>query len=220
MTLKRGDLEKLDEDWKRFRAIRSMVNHWDRPGWSTGREAYYWYLTFKQPDLIQLARTCQQRLKSVPNLDLVPLDGLHLTLPKVGWTDEISSRRLEEVIALTRQRCSDQKAFSLTIGPLAGSPGAVRFSVSPWGPIVALNRCLQLGRPIAGMPPEDGTEFRPHVGIAYSNAIVSPSALISLISDLRKLPPITVQVEEVELVRLRREGSSYRWSTVETVLLT
>jgi hypothetical protein len=48
-----SEAPSVRDDWQRFRAVTSTVNHWNRPGWSLGREAYYWYLTF---DSLQLAR--------------------------------------------------------------------------------------------------------------------------------------------------------------------
>src|SRR5262249_24542363 len=85
-----------DEDWQRFRSIHSIVNHWRRPGWNRRRQAYYWYLTFDSPELRVMAEYCQRHLR-VPYLDPVPSSDLHLTLPKVGWSDQLSHDEADAV---------------------------------------------------------------------------------------------------------------------------
>ncbi|MFF5082506.1 2'-5' RNA ligase family protein [Actinoplanes sp. NPDC000266] len=197
-----------------------MVDHWDRPGWSANREAYYWYLTFDQPDLVQLAAACQDQLR-LPYLDPVPLNALHLTLPRVGWTDQITEEQVDRVVETAKNQCADLSEFRLTIGPLSGSPGAVRFSVSPWDPVLALYERLRSSVTAALSEEylEPAFEFRPHIGIAYCNTPIPPMYLVSAVSKLRVLPPISVMVKQVELVRLRRENKSYLWSTVEAIAL-
>lgn len=193
-----------------------MVNHWDRPGWSTDRQAFYWYLTFKDTELISLAQACQDGLR-LPYLDPVPLDGLHLTLPKIGWTDQVSTKQVNQVFTTAAQQCADLKPFRLTVGPLAGSPGAVRLSVSPWEPIVALSRRLRSSIAIALGTDRVEPAFRPHIGVAYCNTPVPSKHLVGEVEKLRTLPPVDVTVSEVELVKLRRESGNYLWSTVGSI---
>jgi 2'-5' RNA ligase len=211
-------LSPRDEDWRRFRQVTSMVDHWDRPNWTPNKQAYYWYLTFDSAELRQLAGYCQDRLR-LPYLDPVPLDGLHLTLPKVGWSDEMSFDDVDAVTAVAMRSCADLRPFTLTVGPLAGSNGAVRFSVSPWEPVVALHRRLQGAvRTVRGISGKEA-EFRPHVGIAYCNSTITAEDLIAAVEPLRNLPPVEVAVSRVELVLLRREDHTYKWSTAHSLAL-
>lgn len=211
-------LSPQHEDWLRFAELTSMKDHWDRPGWTPDRQAYYWYLTFSSPDLRELAGYCQDQLR-LSYLDPVPLDGLHLTLPKIGWSDELSADEVDLVAAAGMRSCADLEPFTLTVGPLAGSPGAVRFSVAPWEPVVKLHQRLQKAvRTVRGAACKEA-EFRPHIGIAYCNSKVPAEELITAVESLRGLPPVDVQVSQVELVLLRREDHIYKWSTVHTVPL-
>src|SRR4051812_2332921 len=179
-------LSPQDEDWQRFRAIRTTVNHWQRPGWSPGREAYYWYLTFDDADLRALVGRCLSELE-LPYLDPVPLDGIHLTLPRLGWADEVSASRVEACLEAADQALATLRPFTMTVGPLAGSPGAVRLSVAPWGPLRRLQRELAA----LDTPDEQACEaaqtFRPHVGIAYCNSDVPTGPLIDRVGKLRHL---------------------------------
>lgn len=207
-----------EDDWRRFSSLSRMTNHWDRPGWSDHRKAYYWYLTFDSSELRELATECQKRL-DLPYLDPVPALGLHLTMPRVGWADEVSPDQATEVAHAAASSCSAMRSFKLNIGPLSGSAGAVRFSVSPWGRVVALHRHLQGAISTVLGPTERDPEFRPHVGIAYCNRAVSAQPLIDRVSALRSLPAVTVPVGQVDLVLIHRENRSYAWTTVNTLKL-
>lgn len=211
-------LSPQDEDWRRFRNLTSMVNHWDRPGWTPGRRAYYWYLTFDSASLQQLAAKCQTALR-LPYLDPVPLNELHLTLPRVGWADEISPEEANAVAQAAIPIASQLQPFGLTVGPVAGSAGAVRFSVSPWEPVFTLHNGLRDAiRTVRGEVCSEG-EFRPHVGVSYCNSAVSPTALIDALEKLRSLPPVEVTVTKADLVLLWRRGRTYTWSTVRSLTL-
>ncbi len=207
-----------DEDWRRFRSTPFMVNHWDRPGWTSDRKAYYWYLTFYFAQLRAMAESCQEHLR-LPYLDMVPSSDLHLTMVKAGWVDEISLDHAESIAHAALEACSDLHPFKLSIGPLSGSPGAVRFSVGPWEPLLELHyRLRNAVATVRGNPCRDG-EFRPHVGVAYCNTSVPSGPLVSIVSQLRDLPPVTTLVERVDLVILGREGRKYVWTPFRSVQL-
>ncbi|WP_322769232.1 2'-5' RNA ligase family protein [Frankia sp. Cr1] len=209
--------DPVAEDWHRFAALDTLTNHWDRPGWTPGRRSYHWMLTFEDADeLCDLAARCQARLH-LPVLDPVPADGLHLTLQRLAFADETTTIEVEKAVNETRQQLSDVQTFALTVGPLAGSSGAVRFSVVPWEPVIDLrNRIINataatLG-PAAAIAKPHG--FRPHVGIAYCNSPTDARPIIQAVEALRELPRAGVLIKAVALVELRREGRTYRWETV------
>ncbi|MEX5710656.1 2'-5' RNA ligase family protein [Parafrankia sp. FMc6] len=210
------------DDWHRFTSLDRLDNHWDRPGWTPGRRSYHWMLTFENAtELHTLADRCQQRLR-LPVLDPVPPDGLHLTLRRLAFTDQIGRADVDRAVEQTCVRLAGVEPFSLAVGPLAGSSGAVRFSVLPWAPVVAVRDGLieaitaVLG-PAAVVVKPNG--FRPHVGIAYCNSRTDAHPIISAVRELRELPPVRVTVGAVALVELRREERAYRWDTSARVRL-
>lgn len=59
---------------------------------------YTFHLTMEQaPAVLALAASTRPALDSLPALDPVPLEGLHLTMNGVGFTDEVTHAELDEV---------------------------------------------------------------------------------------------------------------------------
>ncbi|MEV4505428.1 2'-5' RNA ligase family protein [Streptomyces klenkii] len=205
-------------DWEAFAALERVVSHWDRPGWENGRRAYYWLLTFPQATpLLSRVWHCQSALHHLC-MDAVPDDGLHVTMTRIGAVDDVTPHDLDRLVQAVHDRALT--AFHLDAHPLAGSPGAVRFSLSPWTPLVRLHAALGASARQAGLPDGRPTSgFRPHLGILYGNAERDARPVIDAVSALRALPPVPLSVDAVDLVELRREGAAYRWKTLHRVPL-
>ncbi|MEZ7004903.1 2'-5' RNA ligase family protein [Streptomyces sp. AD55] len=205
-------------DQAAFDAVETMVDHWDRPGWTAQTRAYYWMLTFPgSPALIDLARHCQQELAPLV-LDPVPDDGLHITLTRVGSAATLPLSRLDDVISAATPLLP--AAFRLRAVPLAGSRGAVRLTVTPWAPVLTLHEVLSESMTPLGLPPRKPTAlFRPHLSLAYNNRSRPAAPIIEAVTTLRDLPPVDLHVQEVQLVELRREERAYRWDVIKSVPL-
>jgi 2'-5' RNA ligase len=204
-------------DWQAFRNLTYMENHWQRGGWTPGRRSYHWMLSFHQAEDIQrLAERCQTQLPP-SGLDLVPLDALHVTLGRIAFTDEIPKETALAIADVAVPRCQSLVPLMLTIGPLAGSQGAIRFSVAPWSPLLTLHRELVAATHavIGDQCVMDTSQFRPHLSIAYANAEVPIASLVPVLERLRELPPVTTVVPSVALVELRREGLKYVYDIME-----
>ncbi|RLU82080.1 hypothetical protein CTZ27_30850 [Streptomyces griseocarneus] len=206
-------------EWQAFAALDQMTNHWERPGWESGQRAYYWLLTFpRATSLLSRAWHCQHALRHL-GMDAVPDDGLHVTLTRIGPTGQVAPADLERLATVVQQR--SLSAFRLDAHPLAGSRGAIRFSLSPWTPLVRLHAALGAAAQQAGLPGGKPTSvFRPHLGILYSNARRAAGPVIEAVAGLRDLPPVALHVDTVDLVEMRREGNTYRWETLHTVRLS
>ncbi len=210
------DLDDVDviraHDWKAFSSLDRMQNHWARPQWPSGRRAYYWMLPFDGTELVQLAKQCQARLDA-PGFDLVPLDALHMTVGRIGFADEATHEVVDRAANAARRRCLRLSPFSVEIGPLAGSRGALRFSVSPWSSLFPMHQALAdaVRDAVGERAHMDTRYFRPHLSIAYANTDVALPQLFPVINELRELPPVTATVSEVALVELRREDTVYRF---------
>ncbi|KPM52685.1 2'-5' RNA ligase family protein [Frankia sp. B2] len=211
--------DPVHDDWERFRVLPSMIDHWDRPGWTPGRSSFHWFLTFDSAALRDLAATCQQQLHDLACLDPVPGEGLHLTVRRLAFTDEIDPATLGAVTRRVAEQCRHQPAFRLRVGPLAGSSGAVRFTVTPWEPLIRLRSSVDDVSTACGLPAVK-RRFRPHVGIAYSNRDTPAEPIIHRVAGLRDLPPAEISVADLRLVRLYREGRTYQWDTVAVVPLS
>jgi 2'-5' RNA ligase len=208
-------------DWVAFRGLAVMENHWERPGWTPGRRSYHWMLSFHDCDEVQrLAKQCQAQL-ALAALDLVPLDALHLTIGRIGFTDEVTTTAVRDIVGQASRRCRELAPFELVIGPVAGSAGAIRFSVAPWSPLLKLHRQLaDATRAVLGeRSAMDTASFRPHLSIAYANTAQPIPALLPRLDSLRALPTTTVTVASAVLVELRREGRAYRYERVSSIEL-
>jgi 2'-5' RNA ligase len=202
-------------DWQAFASLGQMEDHWARPDWRPGTRAYYWMLVFDGHDLIKLAKQCQARIAS-PAFDPVPLDALHVTVGRIGFTDQVTLEVVHQVAAVAERQCAELKPFAVEVGPLAGSRGALRFSVAPWSPLLTMHQKLaaatsQVNGRQAVM---DTRYFWPHLSIAYANTGIPLASLRGMVQELRKLPPIEVPVPGVSLVELWRDGQSYRFGEV------
>ncbi|RSS82535.1 2'-5' RNA ligase family protein, partial [Streptomyces sp. WAC02707] len=103
---------------------------------------------------------------------------------------------------------------------LAGSRGAVRFSLTPWRPMIHLHAALSTVGDQARIPGGSPTSsFRPHLGIAYNNQARPAAPVVDAVAPLRSLPPAALDITSVELVELRRQDRTYRWRTVHSAPL-
>lgn len=200
-------------DWQSFCQVDFMQNHWDRPGWSEGRRSYHWMLSFHDdPAVRDLAGRCQAELFR-SDFDPVPLDALHLTIGRVAFTDETAPDTVDRLVEIANRERKKLAPFALDVGPLAGSRGALRFTVAPWLPLLELHRTLaEATQDVFG--DADGMQtanFRPHVSIAYCNQTVPVPDLLPLVTRLRALGPVSTSVAAALLVELRREERTYRY---------
>lgn len=206
-----------------YRALARLVNHWDRTGWSPGRRSYHWMICLGQSDALrELATECQAALCDISTLDMVPLENLHLTMQRVGFTDEVPAAQLDPIAAAARRRLAVIPPTALRVGPLAGSAGAVRYSAGPHAPVRYIRQALrQALAEVRGehVVPVRTTEFVPHVSIAYNNTPTEAAPVIDLVASLRSIPPVTVTLSSVELVELRRERRSYVWDVLAVATL-
>lgn len=197
-----------------------MENHWSRGAWSADQETYFWYLTFSDEELAEKTEQIQTGL-DIGGLDFVPLDGLHITVLKIGNRDGVTAEEIQAIADSAKKKFDELEPFQLEVGPLAGSRGAVRFSVSPWSELVELHRIARAAtlEVLPDLEIADTAAFRPHLGIGYSNRHQPAEPLISKISKLRDSSPVRVYVDSVRIVRLRREEHAYRWDDVATIEL-
>lgn len=207
----------LANDWNAFLALDTVESHWDRSPWTAGERRLYWYLTFEDTDLIRLATACQRGISEL-KLDDIPDDGLHLTMLRIGSAQEVRGRQLAQVLARAEAACADIEPFGIEVGPLSGSAGAARLSVTPWHDLDRLHRALY-DATSAALQLTERPPFRPHVGIAYGNRRRPARDVVPLIAEQRERAQVQVPVNAVRMVELWREGQAYRWESVASIQL-
>lgn len=205
-------------DWYAFDQVTTMVDHWDRPNWTPGMRAFYWLLTFSSPRLADHAEQCQDAIRHLA-FDEISTERLHLTLGRIGLTDTLSRTNIRS-LADTVRRQRLPRAFPLSAIPLSASRGAVRYSVAPWTPVLALHAQLARASSTVGLAPMGASGYlRPHLGIAYCNRSLPASEVRAAIEPLRLLPPAPLFVDRAQIVEMRRADGAYHWQMVDEVLL-
>ncbi|MER5457044.1 2'-5' RNA ligase family protein [Micromonospora sp. NPDC002389] len=210
------ELASLRQRWTAYGKLTSLTDHWYwRPGWRADRQFYTWHLTFDdQPDLHDLVSQLQRQL-ALPGLDLVPLDGLHLTMQGLGFTDEVSDADVADIVAVARDRCATLPPMRLTLGPVDADAEGIGLLVQPWDQVERLRCAVReaIGE-VWEEVPEPAEGFRPHVTIAYSGSPAPIAPIRNQLAELRHLPPVGTTVRHVTLIALRREAHTYRWTTI------
>ncbi len=174
-------------------------------------------LTFDEPSLLEAVLDHQERLRSL-GLDQIRPGDLHLTLARVGDRQSLSPQQLRELVRTATDHVG--AAFSLEFHPLTGSPGAVRYSVTPWTDLVALHNTLtQVHRHLCLPGGKPTTRYRPHLGLGYQSCAREAGPVIDAVGRLRLQPPIPLTVRHVDLVELRRDPGRYTWDRLARVPL-
>lgn len=205
--------EIIRNDWAAFSSLERLSNHWMRPAWPEGAQAFYWLIPLRGfTELRAYAQACQQALAPASQIDPVPMDLLHLTLHRVGSANAISERQLAEIAFAATKQLRFSERIRLSIGPLAGSTGAIRFTVTPWIRLATLHdQLVAATHGVVGGAVR--TDWRPHVSIAYNNQSRPAVPLVDRIRGLRDHPAVEVTITEIELVKLVRIGRVYEWTT-------
>ncbi|WP_344282848.1 2'-5' RNA ligase family protein [Streptomyces hebeiensis] len=195
-----------------------MINHWDRPGWSAATRRYYWMITFPGEDpLIEHARGCQRAIEPL-GFDPIPGSGLHMTLLRIGDTSHVPPATIDQLAATAHREVP--RAFTIHAIPLTASRGAIRYSVAPWTPILALHAALSRAGECHDIPTARSTHLlRPHIGIAYCNRPMPTASVRDAVAPLRALTSIPLKVSHVRLVELRRDSRRYQWTIHHEVSL-
>jgi len=213
---------RLSDELDRFRSIRHLTNHWEKGRRRRNGRVFYWFLTFDGAQALRdLVTRCQQEM-TLPYYDHVSDDGLHLTLDRIAFEDQIGVERLRVVEEAGRTCAKNVTPFNISIGALGGTPGAVGFNVFPRRPVLLLREALRAATLSAypHAPIKGGIEFTPHVTIAYCNASEPSSRAITTVERLHSLPAVDVAIRDVSLVLLDTGEQEYIWTSVARIPLT
>jgi 2'-5' RNA ligase len=213
----------LDERWQAFQQLSRLTEHWYwRPGWVVGRSFYTWHLTFDHATALHdLVRKLQVDL-NVPALDLVPLDGLHLTMQGIGFADEVADDDVAAIVRAARDRCRQLAPFDLALGPVDPDAEGIGLLITPWTPVEQVRSAIREAIADVWGPdrvPESADGFRPHVTVAYSAANAPVDEVRERLDRLRTVPSVTVRVDQAQLIRLSRDDRVYRWEVVDSAPL-
>jgi 2'-5' RNA ligase len=199
---------------------------WPREGWWPGRLVYTWHLTFEgAPRLHRLAERYQRALAVVSGHDPVPVQWLHLTVQSVGWVDEVSEERLEQVTQAVAVRLGRLAPVELTFDRPAVRSESVAWEVTPAEPLREIWREIRNGiAEVAGEAPmaaEQAGGLHPHVSLTYINTSGPAEPYVEALGGV-DVEPVRVNVDRVTLIvqnRVLEPEWVYRWNTHAVVPL-
>src|SRR5262249_42648352 len=187
-----------------------------------GRSFYTWHVTLSSSDpMRQIVSYYAPVLSGISTLDPVEIDGIHLTLQGVGFTDEVSGVDIRGIVASTLPRCSQLKPIKATLDEPRIDEEAVHMNVHPVEQIARVKLALRSGiGDVWGCEniPETMDDFRPHITLAYSNGVAPIGHINATIKEC-SLPLADVLISSVSLIDLNRDRGRYEWTEVATVPL-
>jgi hypothetical protein len=195
-----------------------LASHWDEiADWPPERLLHACYLTMSdQPGLRAVVADYQRQLASVPGLDLILPEWLHMSVQGLCFLDEV---RPESVIELA-WRLDDLFAALEPFEVTVERPEAVGDSIlMPVRPIEPVARLRDQVRTLAGehgdfgelfvLPGQHGA-FDPHISIAYANAPVSTRAVSDALARCAR-EPVPILASRLSMVTLARSDRKYHW---------
>jgi 2'-5' RNA ligase len=197
----------------------------------TDRLRYHWrpevadYLTWHvlfddQPALHSVGETLQQVLEGIEGIDVVPTRWLHLTVQGVGSVDDIAEDGVAALVGAAQQRLAELQPAELTFGPAEVQWEGVTLTAIPAESVAAVLRALRTAiADVFGadrVPGAQDEAWWPHVSLADASARVPAATVLEAIAE-RPVEPVTITIDHVSLIKLRRDGRCYVWSPVATV---
>ena len=193
---------------------------WWRPGWRPGRRMHTMHLTLQNaPDSETTIRRVQESLASVDAVHPVPVEGLHLTMTGVGFTDEVTAAQLDEVAEQVFARAEALEVAPLVLESMLIASEAVMLCArkDPW-----LHQLLTIQRDAVDevQGPREWGPFHPHVSVAYADGTTSIDKVRDALADhVAPLEAVEVERPMLTLMRLGRDRRVYEWDVVRELPL-
>ncbi|ROT32464.1 2'-5' RNA ligase family protein [Micromonospora sp. HM5-17] len=199
--------------------VDTMRDHWWwRPGWRVGRHYYACHFDMgRHRELVALVERYQQAIGEFPGLDLIPHRWLHLTTQGVGFLDDLAAESIDRLVGVVADRLAEVPAPVVTFHRPTVRGEAVYLLADPAEPVAAVRSAVRaaiaeaLGEERVEQAAEGPAGFRPHVSIAYSNR-EQPGAPIAEALEKVMTEPVTVVLDQIELLEYHRDRRMYEWT--------
>jgi 2'-5' RNA ligase len=204
-------------------AVSRLAEHWQwRPDWLQDRACLWWYLTFEDgPAVRELARRVQAVLGRAPQLDLVPLPWLHLTLLEVGFADEVPAETVDRVVRAAHEGLADFPAVDLDLATVRAMPGALVLEADGRRLRSLHERLTDSVLRVRGAEGVGALRgFVPHVSVAYVNRDCAAQEVLGPLDGVDvSTPSPSATVRRVRLAAVTRQRRHYQWTTRAVVPL-
>jgi 2'-5' RNA ligase len=163
------------------------------------------------PQVAELARLGQQRLKGLGGLDLVPRQRPHVTTLIAGFADEIEPEEVDGMTGHAIRLLAGTAPITVTLGRVLYHPRAIMLDAGPAENLEPVLRAVQEATVAAtGRQGALYSEpWTPHITLAYSNAKGPAAPVIQALG--RELPRQQVAISSVSLVS-QAPSQMWTWS--------
>jgi 2'-5' RNA ligase len=193
----------------------AVRNHWWwRPGWAVGRRFYACHLPLgHEPELRRIAGRYREALKSVPGIDFIPDEWLHLTLHGIGFADEISEDALRVIITELQMRLRAVDPVTITVAAAVVSDEAIVMPVEPVTAVAKLRAMVQaaVAHVRSDVEGASSAQYRPHISIGYFNTDGPAQPYVDAIEPVHA-EPATLTIRSVPVIAMHRDRGMYEWS--------
>jgi 2'-5' RNA ligase len=179
-----------------------MEDHWSLHAATAPERARVMWLMLvgDHPEVAELARLGQQRLRGLGGLDLVPRQWLHVTTLIAGFAEEIAPDQVDAIASHARRILARTAPITVTLGRILYHPRAIMLDAGPAENLEPVLRAArEATREVTGRSGELYSEpWTPHITLAYSNAAAPAGPVIQALG--RQLPRRQIAVASVSLV--------------------
>jgi hypothetical protein len=143
---------------------------------------------------------------------------LHLTMQGIGFTDEVSDRKINAITTRITERFAKLPRPLVTFARPAIRTEAIYLPASPANSFDELRSSAYgaiadvIGPERSPEPPWEMPQYRPHVNIAYVNSAGPAQPYIEALR--KKTPePVTVPIRSAAILTFHRDNRMYQWTT-------
>jgi 2'-5' RNA ligase len=196
----------------------AVRNHWWwRPGWHEGRHIYACHLIpDDQPRLRALVAEYQAATKTLPMLDQIPPQWLHITAQGIGFVDEISPEEAEAIHQGIAHELRQVEQPTVTFERPTIRPEAIVLMAHPAEALYAVRQ--RMHRAIVEVIGDERAEplprqedYHPHVSTAYVNSD-SSAARIAVTLEGVEVRPVTATFAKADFLEFHRDHRMYEWT--------
>ncbi|ADB31356.1 hypothetical protein Kfla_2280 [Kribbella flavida DSM 17836] len=207
-----------------FRHADQLADHWWwRPGWKVGTRFYTWHINVFEDatPLHRLAASYQAQLSTVPGLDMIPQQWLHLTMQGVGFVEDVSTVQVDALLDAAHSRLAEAEPVKVRFQRPVMRPEAIALPSDPVEPVQQIRHTVRAAIADVLGPdgaPDNADGYQPHISLAYVSTSQPAATALDAINRVTA-DPADLTINAVSLIEMHRDNRMYEWRTVEAVPL-
>jgi 2'-5' RNA ligase len=195
-----------------------MADRWkSRPEPGPGQAQVYWHILMRdQPQVCALAALARHRLADFAGLHFTPEERLHLSVLRVGLSEDMPPGSLDAMVSQVRENLRQVPPATITFRRVGYHPEAIVLLGEADQALSAVSAAI---RSAPGLSPgETAGLWLPHVTVAYSTAEQPAGPIIAALGS--ELPTCRITVDTVSLIAQRGPERLWDWQPMARLRLT